>query len=313
MASTPSTTVPERRRRLSSSDVQLGNTPPHLASATDRPNSQPKLAPSLGVPALEKKTGIWSGEFTAKGNLQAAELSEGRGDGDDWLSEVGYVADGGREAWMSFRPEGSAAESAVFAGAHVPSSPGRKLWVRLTVTCSEQDLLVRWGIQVHLKVFTERYGRHNPATLNLSFPSSGVNGDDDPVPPLSGLRCDLLAGVVAEQFSTRFDGHPAYARLNTRSNLVLIEFDSAKGFFTVDDLNSAPEAELLNMSTEHGHLGPGLTDALVAFRSAASMAGHVQIVAYMTVNQQRRLGMKTVPAMAKGFELVKLLKDEEGI
>jgi hypothetical protein len=65
------------------------------------------------------------------------------------------------------------------------------------------------------------------------------------------------------------------------------------------------------MSTELNRLGPALSDALDAFRAAASLAGRVQIVAHMTEKQHLMLKMKTVSAMAKEFELRELLRGLE--
>ena len=53
-----SVTLPERPRRLSSSGVQISETP-RLASATDQPRSPSMPAPPLRDPASEKKrTGV---------------------------------------------------------------------------------------------------------------------------------------------------------------------------------------------------------------------------------------------------------------
>jgi hypothetical protein len=249
-----------------------------------------------------------------KVDKQDAELGEGGNDGN-WLRQIGGLDEGSGhwpEAWISFCPEGGDEESCVLVGAHVHNKPARRLWLSLTITCSKRDLLVHWGFRVHLHVFNERYEAQNPATLNLSFPSSGVHGDGESVPSLGGLKCEFLAGATAEQFATRFAGHPAFVHSKTRSDLMLIEFDSTKGFLEADSLSSFADADLLRLSKTDSYIGPGLTDAVTAFRSAASMAGRVQIVAYMAQKQQQlRLVMKTVPAMAKGFDLVKLLRGEE--
>lgn len=233
---------------------------------------------------------------------------------DDFQDDIGCFDDGSShwpEAWMSFRTEGGNESGTAYAGAHQRRSPERRLWVSLTITCTKQDPFVHWGIRVHLKVFNERYGAHNPGALDLFFPASASHSDSDWTAPLAGLTCELLAGAAAEQFATRFADHPAFRHAKTQPHLVLVEFDSRRAFLEAGNNSSFADLELLRMSKEKSHIGPGLADALTAFRRAAHMAGRVRIVAYMTPDQHSRLRMKTIPAMALGSKLIKLLEEEE--
>ena len=92
------------------------------------------------------------------------------------------------------------------------------------------DPLIEWGVLVQLKVSNELYGAENPATLDLLFPSCSVHDESDVAPSLKGLKCDLLTNAPAVQFPERFACHPAFGNSEKRSNLVLIEFNSARGF-----------------------------------------------------------------------------------
>lgn len=65
------------------------------------------------------------------------------------------------------------------------------------------------------------------------------------------------------------------------------------------------------MSTELNQLGPALSDALDAFRAAASLAGRVQRVVHMAKKQHRMLKMRTMSAMAEGSEFRELLRGLE--
>jgi len=193
----------------------------------------------------------------------------------------------------------------------MPSGPDRRASLELQLIYSRLDPLIEWVVLVQLKVSNELYGAENPATLDLLFPSCSVHDESDVAPSLKGLKCDLLTNAPAVQFPERFACHPAFGNSEKRSNLVLIEFNSARGFIKAPNSRSAAEKELLGMSTELNQLGPALSDALDAFRATASLAGRVQIVAHMTEKQHRMLKMKTVSAIAKGSELRELLRGLE--
>jgi len=235
---------------------------------------------------LEKRD-VWSGEFPAGegGHPIKANDNEYHYDTsgeDERFDERNIRWD---EAWMSFRAEGTEAESALFAGAHMPSGPDRRVSLELQLIYSRLDPLIEWGVLVQLEVSNERYEAENPATLDLLFPSCSVHEESDVASSLKGLKCDLLTDAPAVQFSERFTCHPTFENSKKRSNLVLIEFNSARAFIKAPNSRSAAEKELLGMSTELNQHGPALSDALDAFRATASLAGHVQIVAHMTEKQ----------------------------
>jgi hypothetical protein len=131
---------------------------------------------------------------------------------------------------VSFRAEGTEVEGALFVGAHVPSGPDRRVSSELQLIYSRLDPLIEWGVLTQLKVSNEHYGAENPATLDLLFPSCSVHDESDMAPSLKGLKCDLLADAPVVQFSEQFACHPAFDNSKKRSNLVLIEFDSSRGF-----------------------------------------------------------------------------------
>jgi hypothetical protein len=173
------------------------------------------------------------------------------------------------------------------------------------------DPLIEWGVLVQLKVSNKRYGAENLATLDLLFPSCSVHDESDAASSLKGLKCDLLTGAPAVQFSERFACHLTFGNSKKRSNVVLTEFNSARGFTKAPNSRSAAEKGLLGMATELNQLGPALSDALDAFRAAASLAGRVQMVADMAEKQRRMLKMETASAMAKGSEPTELLRGLE--